>query len=494
MFNNEAMRLRFWLGLAAVLAIAASSVIGALIVSSDDHANFERLQREEALRSAHQAQAELEISTGQLASAAAFYQVERRLTRPVFDVLADSLLRNGALLATSFIARVPLAQRARFERSHGFPIRQRRNGALRRAGTRPEYFPVTYVDSKLGGAEPLGVDLGLDSTRAPILRRASNRASAEATPVIPLSKRSGPGLIIYEPVYRSGAQIATPSQRRAALLGFSSGAFRASTLAAAAASVIPASDKIQLDQAGRPVIGARGVLGESATAPLKVADRTWLLVLHDPAGPSLGLPILMAVVGISLACLLAALIMIWSRNERMQELALQAGQDALSGLKNRRRFEEDLRSEMARSRRLGKTGALLMLDIDNFKRINDSLGHPAGDRVIEEIAVLLRRRTRETDLLARIGGDEFAIVLPQCDTDEARHIAETIGAAIREQAAAAPDRPPLTASIGIAMFGADPRISFESVLSEADTAMYAAKDSGRDGVRIFDRLAVRSDA
>ena len=103
-----------------------------------------------------------------------------------------------------------------------------------------------------------------------------------------------------------------------------------------------------------------------------------------------------------------------------------------------------------------------MLDIDNFKRINDSLGHPAGDRVIEEIAVLLRRRTRETDLLARIGGDEFAIVLPQCDTDEARHIAETIGAAIREQAAAAPDRPPLTASIGIAMFGADPRISFES--------------------------------
>ncbi len=488
------MRLRFWLGLAAVLAIAAGSVVGALIVSSEDHNNFERVQHEEALRSARQAQAVLAISTGQLSSAAAFFQAERSITRPGFDVLARSLLRNGALVATSFVARVPLAQRARFERTHGFQILQRRGTKLRRAGIRPQYFPVTYLDSKLPGVEPLGYDLGTDPSAGPVLRRADDRDRAEATPVVPFILHSGRGLIIVQPVYRNGAPTATSPERRAALLGFSSGVFKASTVAAAAASVIPADDTIQVDQLGRPVIGSRGILSDTASAPIRVGNRTWLLLLHDPSGPSLSLPILMAVVGISLACLLAALIMIWSRNERMQELQLQAGQDALSGLRNRRRFEEDLRTEIARSRRVGKTGALLMLDLDKFKRINDSLGHPAGDRVIEETAALLRDHTRETDLLARIGGDEFAIVLPQCNVDEARAIAETISSSIREKVGTQADRPPLTASIGIAMFGTDPRVSFESVLSEADTAMYAAKDSGRDGVRIFDPLAVRSDA
>ena len=149
---------------------------------------------------------------------------------------------------------------------------------------------------------------------------------------------------------------------------------------------------------------------------------------------------------------------------------------------------------MARSRRMGRTGALLMLDLDYFKRVNDSLGHPAGDRVIKEIAGVLRARARETDVLARLGGDEFAIVLPHCDAEEARVVAEAIATAIREHAPRQDGGPPVTASVGIAMFGADPRTSFESVLSEADTAMYAAKDAGRDGVRVFDPVAVRGDA
>ena len=134
-----------------------------------------------------------------------------------------------------------------------------------------------------------------------------------------------------------------------------------------------------------------------------------------------------------------------------------------------------------------------MLDLDYFKRVNDTLGHPAGDRVIKEIAGVLRRRARETDVLARLGGDEFAIVLPHCDAEEARVVADAIATAIREHVPAQDGGPPVTASVGIAMFGADPRTSFESV-AEADTAMYAAKDAGRDGVRVFDPVAVRGDA
>ena len=226
------------------------------------------------------------------------------------------------------------------------------------------------------------------------------------------------------------------------------------------------------------------VRDEAAAAPIRIADRTWLLVVRDPNRPGISLPVLIAVVGISLAALLAALVLIWSRNERMQELKRQASQDPLTGLKNRRRFEEDLRTEMARNRRDGSEAALLMLDLDNFKRVNDTLGHPIGDRVIAEIASVLRTRMRVTDVVARLGGDEFAIVLPHCDAAEARSVAEAIATAIREHAPREEGVPPITVSVGIAMFGADPRLSCESLEEEADAALYEAKRAGRDAVRV----------
>jgi diguanylate cyclase (GGDEF)-like protein len=178
----------------------------------------------------------------------------------------------------------------------------------------------------------------------------------------------------------------------------------------------------------------------------------------------------------------------------MQDLQREASSDPLTGLKNRRRFEEDLRLAMARARRESTTGAVLMLDLDHFKQVNDTAGHPAGDRLIEEIAEVLRRRTRESDVLARLGGDEFAVVLPRATPAEARTVADSIATAIREHQPAGNGVEPITASLGVAMFGNDPRTSIESVVSEADTAMYAAKDGGRDDVRVFHPVAVRDEA
>jgi diguanylate cyclase (GGDEF)-like protein len=177
----------------------------------------------------------------------------------------------------------------------------------------------------------------------------------------------------------------------------------------------------------------------------------------------------------------------------MQELERQASQDSLTGLDNRRRFEEDLAAAMARSRRYGSTGALLMLDLDGFKRVNDAHGHPAGDRVIKEVAAVLQRRTRASDSLARLGGDEFAVILPRCSVQEATLAAEALERELRTHSNDG-NSSPITASIGIAMFGEDPRMSVATLISEADTAMYAAKDAGGDTVRIFDPLAVREDA
>jgi diguanylate cyclase (GGDEF)-like protein len=490
--DNSGMRLRFWIGFTAVLLIAAGSAAAAAIVHLDDKADFHRLQRDEAIRSAHQAQAVASLSIGQLASAAAFFKAEGTFSKHEFDVIAEPLLAHGALSGTAFVQRVPDFQRPAFERRHGVPIFEPGPDGPHPARERATYYPIVYAVSNLGAVAPVGYDLGGDPERAPFLRRARDRGEAVATPPVPLVI-GGVGINVYRPVYRDGAPTATVAQRRAALIGFSAGAFRIHDLAKAAVSTVPDAVDVQLRLGQGTVVGDRGPLEDTASAPIQVADRTWLLVVRDPNRPDVALPLLLAVVGISLAALLGALILVWSRNERMQELQREASLDSLTGLKNRRRFEEDLRLAMARGRREGTTGAVLMLDLDHFKEVNDSHGHPAGDRMIEEIAGVLRDRTRESDVLARLGGDEFAIVLPRCNPDEARVVAEAIAAAIREHRPADLDLDPITASIGVAMFGEDPRTSSELVVSEADTAMYAAKDGGRDGVRVFDPIAVHDE-
>jgi diguanylate cyclase (GGDEF)-like protein len=487
------MRLRFWIGLAAVLLIAAGSVAAALIVSADDDADFHASQRDQAIRAAHQAESVAALSIGQLASAAAFFQAEGTFSEHEFEIVAGPLLNQGALSGTAFIQRLPDSQRAAFERRHGAPLFEPGPDGPRKARHRAVYYPIVYAVSGLGAVAPVGYDLGADPERAPFLRRARDRGKPVATPPVKLLI-GGAGINVYRPVYRDGAAIATVAQRRAALIGFAAGAFRINDLAAAAISTVADSVDVQLRVGPDRVVGKQGELDDAANAPIHIADRTWLLVVRDPDRPDLSLPLLLAVIGIALSALLGSLILAWSRNERMQELQREASLDPLTGLKNRRRFEEDLRMAMARARREGATGAVLMLDLDDFKRVNDSYGHPAGDRTIEEIADVLRQRSRESDTLARLGGDEFAIVLPRCSLVEARVVAESIAGAIREHRPAQSDAEPITASIGVAMFGDNPRTSVESVVSEADTAMYAAKDGGRDGVRIFDPVAVRDDA
>jgi diguanylate cyclase (GGDEF)-like protein len=484
------MRLRFWIGLTAVLLIAAGSVTAAVIVHNDDNGDFHKAQRDEAVRAAHQAEAVANLSVGQLSSAAAFFQADGHFSQHQFNIIAKPLMQQGALNAAAFIPRVPLSGRAAFERRRGAPIFEPTADGPQSAARRPAYFPVAYAVSDFGGAAPIGYDIAADPQRGPYMLRAGDTGKPVATGPVRLLI-GGLGINVYRPVYRDGAPTATVAERRRALVGFAAGAFRVKDLAAAATATVPSAVAVQLRIAPGSVVGDKGQLEDAARVPIHVADRTWLLVIRDPNRPDVSLPLLLAVVGIALAALLGALIFVWSRNERMQELQREAGEDSLTGLKNRRRFEEDLRVAMARGRRERTTGALLMLDLDNFKQVNDSYGHPAGDHLIEEIAGVLRERTRESDVLARLGGDEFAIVLPRCSLAEAQVVAEAIADSIRDHRPGNDELDPITASIGVAMFGEDPRTSVESVVSEADTAMYAAKDDGRDGVRVFDPLAVR---
>ena len=483
------MRLRFLLGLMAVILVAVGSLVGALLVRSNETSAFDRRQDEEALRSAHQTEALAELSVGQLTSAAAFFKAEGSFNRHEFEVMASSLLHTGSLSGAAFVEAVPAAARGRYERIHGFPIVERGPDGLRRSRSRSRYYPVTFAAAAGPVSAIEGYDLGSDPARGRYLSRARDTGKPTATPPIRLLV-GGKGINVYRAVYRDRAPTATVAERRAALVGFAAGAFRIPKLATAATAALPDDVEVQLVDHGNPVLGPSGSLEDPSTAAVKVADRTWLLIVRDPSRPGVALPVLMAVFGISLAALLAALVLIWSRNERMRELQRQASQDPLTGLKNRRRFEEDLRLELARSRRERTTGALLMLDVDEFKRVNDTLGHPAGDRVIGEIAGVLGSRLRETDSLARVGGDEFAIVLPRCAHDEAIGVGEEIAAAVREHEPVAEGLPPLTVSIGVAMFGEGAETTFEAVMADADSAMYAAKEDGRDGVRAAGTEAV----
>jgi diguanylate cyclase (GGDEF)-like protein len=488
------MRRRFWLGIAAVLLVAVGSVFVALLVYADDRDDFDRRQQDEASRAAHQMEAVASLSVDQLISAAAFFKAEDDLSRHEFEVYGRSLIRQGALAGAVYIQRVPASQRDRYERSHGITILER-VGVLRfrRSGPQPVYFPITYVaEEQEQPRRAVGYDLGQDTGRSPYLHRAANTGMAVSSPVIPLLI-GGRGINVFRAVYRDRAPAETAAQRRRALVGFAAGSFRIDELASTAAGAVSPDLRLQLQADGVTVFGTTEDLGNGASAPLRIADRTWKLTVEDPDGPGIALPLVLAVLGISLAALLGSLIRSWTRRERMQELERQASEDALTGLDNRRRFEKDLAKAMARSRRDGSTGALLILDIDEFKQVNDSRGHSAGDQLIKEVAAVLRRRTRESDTLARLGGDEFAVILPRCSREEAQIAAEAIAREIREHRSA-DDSEPVTVSVGLAMFGDDPRTSAATVFSEADTAMYAAKDEGRDGVRVFDPVALREDA
>jgi diguanylate cyclase (GGDEF)-like protein len=487
------MRKRFWLSIAAVAAVALGSVIAAVGVYENDHGAFHRVQRDEAMRAAHQAEAVAALSVGKLSIAAAFAQTQKVLSKHEFGAIGRSLLGDGALDGAAYVPRVPASQRAAYERRLGIEIRERSVGPfLTRAGDRPVYFPVTFGTSEDGNASRLrGFDLGSDPLRARVLRHSALTGKAVATPLVHLLI-GGNGINVFRPVYRDGAPQATPAERQRALRAFIAGSFHVGNVAKAALAVLPDNFEVQLEVGGRPAYGPAGDLDNAARFPIHIADRTWTLVVKDPASLSLGLPLALAVLGVSLAALLAALIVGWNRGERMRELERQASQDSLTGLGNRRRFEEDLAGAMARSRRDDSTGALLVLDLDRFKRVNDSHGHPAGDELIKEVAETLRRRTRASDALARLGGDEFAVILPRCSRQEARIAAEAIADEIRRRH---PEdgSDPVTVSIGIAMFGEDPRTSVATVVSDADAAMYAAKDEGRDAVRLFEPAAVRED-
>jgi diguanylate cyclase (GGDEF)-like protein len=230
---------------------------------------------------------------------------------------------------------------------------------------------------------------------------------------------------------------------------------------------VPASRVAHVVKAGSPLMLAATLLAVSS-----------LLLTNRPG---------FAVAGFILASMGTGLrnVMVQARTTvERDKLGEMAWVDALTGLPNRRHFDEVLKREWNRARRSGEGLALLMIDIDHFKALNDAFGHPVGDQSLRQVGRSIADcTTRSSDLTARYGGEEFAVILPTIESADAVALANSICAAVARLGLASPAPGGIvTVSIGVGYADAISSDAHEILLREADDALYAAKEGGRDRV------------
>ncbi|MEB3352946.1 MAG: sensor domain-containing diguanylate cyclase [Cyanobacteriota bacterium] len=216
----------------------------------------------------------------------------------------------------------------------------------------------------------------------------------------------------------------------------------------------------------------------------RIPELNWVLLVRTPPRLPEGylLDSLVRIISIALLTLALALVLVFQVTGRHHDkLETLAFTDPLSGALNRSAFAGLSRTLVEKARRSAQPLGLALMDIDHFKRINDRFGHPAGDGVIRQVADHIRNSTRGGDLLFRWGGEEFLLLLPRLDLEQARVLMERLGAAVAERVG--PDLAEdlrVTLSIGITVWR--DKDTLETVLERADRALYRAKDGGRNQV------------
>jgi diguanylate cyclase (GGDEF)-like protein len=241
---------------------------------------------------------------------------------------------------------------------------------------------------------------------------------------------------------------------------------------------------------------ARGVAEVTLASMIASVPITWVCVLVFSPAAQLGdwlWTSMLAPAIVSPAVCYVILSLIHQLEATRRSLAQAAATDPLTGVGNRRRFFDIAARELALSRRQERAMSIIVLDLDDFKAINDRFGHTAGDAVLVEVARVCTEALRTSDLLCRWGGEEFVVLLPDTDEPGAHVVAERLRSAVVDASIAPPgtsERAPVTISLGIA--STDANWNLDRMITEADAQLYRAKAAGRN--LVMPPLAIEPDA
>ena len=521
-----------WAVLAASLAFsAASTYYFSIQVRQEARSRFGTV----AIGVANDVQSRIRAYGDVLYALRGLFDSSDKVTRDEFHQFAQALSlgeRYPGVTNISFSFRVPHARKLQFERAvraeTGPLVKGLPEFAIKPPGERPEYTVLSYLEPMGKNVAAWGLDLNADPLRRSAVDRARDSGQISASSGVTLLRDSNASIastLLRLAVYRGGGVPGSVEERQRLYWGMVGSTVRVGEMIDATLSKdILSRAQLQIYEAGNAPAGdaAGGTLlfdsaasgaaapavapaefsGYGVTHRLAVGDREWLLRIVPREDPvdllnKAGIAaILAATLAISalLFWLMTSIAVSESRGaelaKRNRDAALlreklheQAMRDMLTGLYNRHYVEEWFGLELLRAQRHGRPIAAIMLDIDHFKRFNDSFGHEAGDLVLRELAGVLRRLARQSDVASRYGGEEFLVLLPECPFDAALRKAEQL----REEAAKLKlehnDRAlgSVTVSIGVAAFP-DHAQEAKALLRCADEALYDAKAAGRDRV------------
>ncbi|CAN5327233.1 EAL domain-containing protein [soil metagenome] len=457
-----------------------------------------------------------------------FESANEEISRSEFETFSARLFeQRPGILRVGWMPRINRKERAEYEAAavddgiSGYQIKSL--GASDGITTAPqsdEYFPI-FFSSEPKTSKVYGLDYSTDPERRATLERArdNNLITALRAKLYEANHGSRPlGVLVCVPVYVKGTSRTLVSDRRRNLAGFVIGilnlpqllqSIRETTAATPAVSIsVYSAEVFSKAKAGdhatpdfssdHPKSRSRLAIASSLTwsGDLTIGDTSWRVLATPAANGRLithydrALTVLAA--GIVITTFLAIYLALAGRNSRQladaNRRVLELAQtDVLTGLPNRAFFLDQLENVNTREFLYGETFSVLMLDLDRFKNVNDSLGHAAGDALLQQVAHRLRSALREADVLARLGGDEFAII--QIGSDDQQNasinLATRISHLISEPFLLPGHRVEIGTSIGISLaplHGSDQ----EQLLKKADLALYRSKSAGRNCFTLYD--------
>ena len=538
-FNIHLRSTRYLIAVATAIVGTLLSAFAFVSVSNWDNRLADLKLQELAKNDQQTLNSDLQYATEVLYTLRAYYNTHgHTVSRSEFQAFAKDLRsRLVGLRNTGWALRVTREKRDAFERSvraDGFPnfeIWERdAQGHPIRAADRAEYFPILYPDPVEYTSQILGFDISSEPIRADALRRARASEQPAATPPINLiTKAEADGFMTFIPLYpKDSAEQDMPHTPA----GFMYGVFGTAPMIEniLGKKAIPSGLDIyffnlngdprnrriywhssQANSAPSAVPSEDALLaGPHWMGHIRIADQEWGAIFV-PSGklvsgarnwqPEIALIIGLMMTGFVVTYLLISLrrtlrleLLTKSLQEATRELRREgekvthlARTDFLTGLANRTLFSDKISAAAARLRRDGETFTVLFLDLDGFKHINDSLGHPAGDELLREMARRLKSLLRETDVVARLGGDEFAIMRTGATNqrEEAIDLARKVLSTVAKPFDFDGHNVTVKTSIGIALApenGTEPG----ELMKKADLALYRVKSEGRNNFSFFD--------